>query len=84
MASGINYPWWLRCIGYGFGGALVAAMFSDVLFGLGMIVLPLSDPTFERWADNPPVGILCLLAGLLVAVFSAGLELGARHGRTEQ
>lgn len=83
VSSGVNYPWWLRCLAYGLGGALVAALFSDWLFGLALMVLPLSNSTFERWADDPPVGVVCLLVGLLVAVFSAGLEFGARHSKAD-
>lgn len=76
----MKYPWWLQAIGYGLGGALVAAIFSDGIFAVGLAVLPLSAGTFARWANNPPVGALCFGVGLVVAVFAAGILLGARSG----
>ena len=31
-----RYPCWLRAIGYGLGGALVTAAFSDGIFAVGL------------------------------------------------
>jgi hypothetical protein len=77
----VNYPWWIKSLGWGLGAALVAAMFSEIIFTLGRMVLPLSNATFEQWADDPPVGTMCLIVGVLVTVFALGIELGQRGQR---
>lgn len=76
----MNYPWWLRSVGEGVGCALVAALFSDVIFGVARMVLPLSNATFERWVDDPPVAALVIGAGVLCTVFSLGICYGQRSG----
>lgn len=74
----MNNPWWLRSLGYGVGAMIPTAIFGDMILGVAVFFLPLSQATAGRWHDNPPVGALCLIVGALVAVFALGLH---RTGR---
>lgn len=76
----MTYPWWMRSIGVGVGTALAAAIFSDMIFTLGLAVLPLSNETYEQWADNPPTAVMCLIVGVLATVFALGVQVGQRRG----